>query len=122
FAALSATSNTFLLDLTGGYDSRANLGFALRKLKSFETTVSGLPHDEDVVLSSALARRFGLKHTVIPFSRQDDPGQANRLAAPVLLTDLEYDIVEYSRDYNAQTQFDSLQQPSINRSPGRDIP
>jgi len=121
FDALNATGKTFILDLTGGYDSRANLGFALRKLKKFETTVSGLPQDEDVVLSSALARRFGLKHTVIPFPRQDDPGQAKRLAASVLLTDLEYDIVEYSRVYNAQSQFDSLQQPSIHGSAGGDI-
>ena len=121
FDGLNATGKTFILDLTGGYDSRANLGFALRNLKKFETTVSGLPQDEDVVLSSALARRFGLKHTVIPFPRQDDPGQAQRLAASVLLTDLEYDIVEYSRVYNAQSHFDSLQQPSVHGSGGGDI-
>jgi hypothetical protein len=121
FDALNATGKTFILDLTGGYDSRANLGFALRRLKSFETTVSGLPQDEDVVLSSKLARRFGLKHTIIHHPDQDDPGHARRLADSVLLTDLEYDIVEYSRIYNTQSQFDSLRQPSIHGSGGGDI-
>jgi hypothetical protein len=41
FDALNATGKTFILDLTGGYDSRTNLGFALRGLKSFQTTVRG---------------------------------------------------------------------------------
>ncbi len=121
FDALNATGKTFILDLTGGYDSRANLGFALRRLKSFETTVSGLSQDEDVVLSTALARHFGLKHTVIAHPGPDDPRHARRLAASVLLTDLEYDIVEYSRIYNTQSQFDSLHQPSIHGSGGGDV-
>src|SRR5215468_992808 len=112
FDALNATGKTFILDLTGGYDSRTNLGFALRCLKNFETTVTGSPEDEDVVLSSAPARRFGLKHTAIPFPRQDDPGQAKRLAAAALATDLEYDIVDYTRVYTAQTRFDTVNQPS----------
>ncbi|MEO8132696.1 MAG: hypothetical protein ABI831_01775 [Betaproteobacteria bacterium] len=121
FDALNATGKTFILDLTGGYDSRTNLGFALRRLKHFQTTVSGRPEDEDVVLSSALARHFGLKHTVIALPAPDDPGNARRVADSALLTDLEYDIVEYSRIYNAQSQFDSLQQPSIHGSGGGDI-
>jgi len=121
FDALNATGKTFILDLTGGYDSRANLGFALRRLKSFETTVSGLSQDEDVVLSSALARHFGLKHTVIAHPSPHDPGHARRLATSVLLTDLEYDIVEYSRIYNTQSHFDSLHQPSIHGSGGGDV-
>lgn len=120
FRTLNATGKTFILDLTGGYDSRTNLGFALRNLQKFETTVTGRPDDEDVVLSSRLARRLGIKHTVIQ-PTQNDSTQAQRLADSVLLTDLEYDIVEYSRIYNIQTQFDTLYQPSIHGSAGGDI-
>ena len=43
FDSLNATGKTFILDLTGGYDPRTNLGFALRRLKNFETTVRAFP-------------------------------------------------------------------------------
>ncbi len=118
FAALDATGRHFIADLTGGYDSRTNLGFALRKLKRFETTVSGTPQDEDVVLSSQLAGQLGLKHTVIAPPADDDGALAARLDAATLATDLEYDIVEYARIYHAQTRFDQLRQPSIHGSIG----
>ena len=121
FQALDATGKTFILDLTGGYDSRTNLGFALRNLKHFQTTVTGRAGDEDVVLSAALARHFKLTHTVVEPAAPDDPGTAGRLADSVLMTDLEYDITEYARIYKAQTQFDSLHQPSIHGSGGGDI-
>ncbi|HVQ13924.1 MAG TPA: hypothetical protein VMS40_10045 [Vicinamibacterales bacterium] len=122
FADLNATGKTFILDLTGGYDSRTNLGFAVRQLKNFETTVTGVPEDEDVTISSALAKHFGIKHTVIsPIDPDDDATRARRLADSALLTDLEYDLVEYSRIYRVQTQFDTLHQPSIHGSGGGDI-
>jgi hypothetical protein len=122
FAALGATGKTFVLDLTGGYDSRTNLGFALRNLKTFETTVLGEPGDEDVTISSELAKHFGLKHTVIsPVDDDDDATRARRLADSVLMTDLEYDLIEYSRIYKVQTRFDTLRQPSIHGSGGGDI-
>lgn len=121
YDALNATGKTFILDLTGGYDSRTNLGFALRRLQRFQTTVSGLAGDEDVVISSALARHFGLQHKVIPPVEHDDPRQAERLADAVLLTDLEYDIIEYARIYHAQSQFDTLCQPSVHGSGGGDL-
>ena len=121
FADLGSTGKTFILDLTGGYDSRTNLGFALRKLAHFQTTVSGLPQDEDVKISCALAQHFGIKHTVISPVADDDEGHARRVADSALMTDCEYDLDEYARIYKAQTRFDTLQQPSIHGSGGGDI-
>jgi len=120
FELLNASGKTFVLDLTGGYDSRANLGFALRKLERFETTVSGRKGDEDVTLSSALARRAGIKHTVIESTR-DDSDPHRRLADAALLTDCEYDVLEYARIRYVQTRFDTLQQPSLHGSGGGDV-
>jgi hypothetical protein len=117
FADLASTGKTFILDLTGGYDSRTNLGFALRKLAHFQTTVSGLPQDEDVKISSALAKHFRIKHTVIS-PVEDDEGHEQRLAECALITDCEYDLVEYARIYKAQTRFDTPRQPSIHGSGG----
>jgi hypothetical protein len=121
FDALDSSGRTFILDLTGGYDSRTNVGFALRRLKRFETTCSGKPGNEDVVISSAIARHFGFKHTVIPPVAEEDSKQTERLANSALLTDLEYDIMEYSRIYDAQTRFETRVQPSIHGSGGGDI-
>jgi hypothetical protein len=120
FQLLNASGKTFILDLTGGYDSRANLGFALRKLKNFETTVTGRVGDEDVVLSSALAHRAGIKHTVIETTR-DDSDPHRRLSDAALLTDCEYDILEYARIRYVQTRFDTLHQPSLHGSGGGDL-
>lgn len=120
FDLLNASGKNFVLDLTGGYDSRANLGFALRKLKRFETTVTGRAGDEDVVLSSAMARRAGIKHTVIE-TQSDNRDPRVRLAEAALLTDCEYDILEYARIHYVQTRFDTLHQPSIHGSGGGDV-
>jgi hypothetical protein len=121
FDVLNATGKTFILDLTGGYDSRTNVGFAIRRLKSFQTTVSGLPGDEDVVLSSAIARHFGFKHHVTRPMTSDDPHRLEYVADAALLTDLEYNVVEYAGIYHAQRQFDTLNEPSIHGSAGGDI-
>jgi hypothetical protein len=120
FEALNATGKGFVLDLTGGYDSRTNLGFALRKLENFETTVLGMPGDEDVVISSTLARHFGVKHTVVS-PLEEYTTLESRLADSVLLTDLEYDLIEYARIYRVQSQSDTLRQASIHGSGGGDI-
>jgi len=121
FASLDTNARTFVLDLTAGYDSRTNVGFAIRNLKNFQTTVSGVPGDEDVVLSSNIARHFGFKHVVTPFLSSEDPRQLDYIARAASLTDLEYDVIQYSQIYNAQTQFDTLNQPSIHGSAGGDI-
>src|SRR6266851_2358609 len=121
FASLNASGRNFVLDLTAGYDSRTNVGFAIRNLKNFQTTVSGAPGDEDVVLSSHIARHFGFKHVVTPFLSSEDSRQLDYIARAAWLTDLEYDVIQYSQIYNAQTQFDTLNQPSIHGSAGGDI-
>lgn len=121
FSSLNSSGKTFVLDLTAGYDSRTNVGFAIRNLKNFQTTVSGSPGDEDVVLSSKIARHFGFKHVVTPVLSSEDPKQLEYVRRAALLTDLEYDAIQYSQIYNAQTQFDTLNQPSIHGSAGGDI-
>ena len=121
FTSLNTSGRTFVLDLTAGYDSRTNVGFAIRNLKNFQTTVSGAPGDEDVVLSLNIARHFGFKHVVTPILSSEDPRQLDYIARAASLTDLEYDVINYSQIYNAQTQFDTLNQPSIHGSAGGDI-
>lgn len=121
FASLNASGRNFVLDLTAGYDSRTNVGFAIRNLKNFQTTVSGAPADEDVALSSQIARHFGFQHVVTPFFSSEDARQLDYIARAAGLTDLEYDVIQYSQIYNAQTQFDTLNQPSIHGSAGGDI-
>lgn len=122
FQTLNDTGKRFVLDLTGGYDSRTNLGFAVRNLKSFETTVTGTAGSEDVILSQALADRYRLQHTVVAPPVPQDVEQDRHLAEVVALaTDLEYDILEYARIHHTQTRFDTLQQPSVHGSGGGDI-
>ena len=55
-----------LLDLTGGFDSRAVLGAVLGCGLRFDTVVSGGESYPDVIVSKAIARRFDLPHHHTP--------------------------------------------------------
>ncbi len=80
-------------DLTGGYDSRV-VAFGLMEAGvPFETTVCGKPGDGDVDVAEEIARELGLRHSTMA---PEAPRDAERLRRIVLLTDGEYDAVEYS--------------------------
>src|SRR5262249_24088920 len=83
--------------------------------------ITNLTGPEDIAISSSLAKHFGSKHHVVDPPAESDPEQPGRVANSVLITDLEYNVIEYSRIYYAQTRFDTLQQPSVHGSAGGDI-
>lgn len=87
----------YVFDLTGGYDSRCNLGAALRNKLDFRTTVSGSDADEDVRVAASLAKHYGLKHKRVD-SGQRGAGEIGQGASAALqYTDGEYDILEYTK-------------------------
>lgn len=81
-------------DLTGGYDSRTLVAAFLKAGVHFSTTVSGLPEGPDVVLSQGLAKMLGLQNMHL-----EPPAQTtfDQVKKALLLTDGEYDLVEYAR-------------------------
>jgi asparagine synthase (glutamine-hydrolysing) len=96
--AVAVTCRRFpnaVFDLTGGYDSRAVLGAALRDGTAPQTVVVGDDGDRDVIASRRIASRFRLGH------HQHRPrlggaewwGDARRA---ILFTDGEYDVLEYA--------------------------
>jgi hypothetical protein len=87
----------YVFDLTGGYDSRCNLGFALRNGLEFRTTVSGPESDEDVRIAAAIAARYGLKHTRVDSGQRDAAGIGPAAAEALAYTDGEYDLLEYTK-------------------------
>ena len=91
---IASSSGRIVCDLTGGYDSRALAGVLLGAGVDFSTTVSGSPESGDVRISRELAQLTGLTHEV------QDPAEAisfQHLNDALMLTDGEYDVVEYAR-------------------------
>ena len=83
-----------LCDITGGYDSRATIAAFLMADVPFEGTVSGHPESRDVVISKAIAARFGIPHVhSLPVLR----GDSAEFDDAVALTDGEHDAAEYAR-------------------------
>ncbi len=84
-----------LLDLTGGYDSRALLGAMLAAGCDFATVVNGAPGSPDVRVANRIAAEFGLRH------RHQDARLAGcaqvweAAKASLPLTDGEYDVLLY---------------------------
>ncbi len=87
----------YVFDLTGGYDSRCNLGFALRNRLDFRTTVSGPESDEDVRVAAAIAAHYRLKHTRVESGQRDAGGIGPGAAAALVYADGEYDAIEYTK-------------------------
>lgn len=101
-AILGAFPNA-LLDLTGGYDSRAVLAAALETGRPFTTIVNGPEDSGDVVTARRIAAEFNLNliHTPPPSS---GAAEAWAAAGPCLaLTDAEYDVTLYQRAYRVHS-------------------
>lgn len=102
-------------DLTGGYDSRAMVGAFLGAKKSFVSVVSGPEDSRDVIVSRCLAGKLGLEHLHNIGARSFSPAD---LIDAALLTDAEYDIVEYAGIANIHRELSRRFDISINGSFG----
>ncbi len=81
-------------DLTGGYDSRALVAAFINSQASFSSTVSGDVKSPDVVISTSIAKAFGIPHLHMTF---DTPIAFQQVKEAFRYTDGEYDLIEYSR-------------------------
>ena len=84
-------------DLTGGYDSRMIVAAFLKADINFETTVSGAAESGDVLVSQAIASKFGLSHWHFPGGRTSTVEDLQKI---LFLTDGEYDLIEYANIYH----------------------
>ncbi|WP_298235076.1 hypothetical protein [uncultured Azohydromonas sp.] len=83
-----------LCDVTGGYDSRATIAGFLASGLPIGATVSGAADSGDVLISKAIAARFGLPH------RHAGPGgvpSAAAIGAAFRCSDGQYDLIEYAQ-------------------------
>lgn len=85
-----------VLDLTGGFDSRAVLGAALATGRSFRTVVVGPDGDGDVRAAGGIARAFGLSHTHLVPGRDYGARNLADLREALALCDGEADVIEYA--------------------------
>jgi hypothetical protein len=107
-----------LLDLTGGFDSRAVLGAVLGCGLRFDTVVSGGESDPDVIVSRAIARRFHLPHHHTPPGSPDFAEWWSGVRETLPLCDGELDALAYSRTARAHTRAAESFDASINGSNG----
>ncbi len=104
-----------VVDLTGGYDSRAGVAAFLDAKLPFRTAVAGLPDDPDILVSRRLADQLGLDH------RHFQPGPVStfaQLQQALELTDGECDLVDYARIYEVQSDLAARFDVSINSYSG----
>lgn len=104
-----------VVDLTGGYDSRAGVAAFLASGVPFKTAVGGKPDHPDVVIAKDLAGRVGLdlRHfEAPPVSRFD------QLQRAMQYTDGEYDLVDYARIHDVQSDLEGRFDISINSYSG----
>lgn len=104
-----------VIDLTGGYDSRALMAAFLGAGQRFATVVSGPPESPDVVISKGLATLLRLEHLHYP---PRGPLMADDLKTALLLTDGECDLIEYTDIARIHTSLAERFQISINGSFG----
>ena len=102
-------------DLTGGYDSRALVAALHAAHFPMSTVVSGSPNSGDVVISKGLAAMARLPH--LHMQKSKVPTYA-ALQDALVLTDGEYDLVEYSRIHAVHQELSGQFDGSINGSFG----
>lgn len=103
------------VDLTGGYDSRGGVAAFLDAGVPFETAVAGMSGEADIEVSQSLASTLGLKHRVF------QPGQVGRfeqLQKALQFTDGEFDIVDYARILEVQSDLAARFDISVNSYSG----
>ncbi len=107
-----------VMDLTGGFDSRAILGAALQAGAHFETVVNGAPGDGDVVSAQAIADAFQLTHHHRTRTPPTGEEWCERVHHAVRLCDGEYDAVLYAPVYATHLRLSGEFDASINGSNG----
>jgi len=107
-----------VLDLTGGLDSRLVLGAALKAGLDIDVVVNGSEKDPDVIVSSEIAKTFGLRHLhQIPrVQSPEDLWAKVKLSLP--LADGECDALQYAATFDVHTRLASQFDVSINGSNG----
>lgn len=85
-----------LLDLTGGFDSRAVLGAVLQAGLRFDTVVIGPPADADVVAANRIAAEFQLRHSNRQTAWSSPEALWLRVRESVALCDGEFNAVLYA--------------------------
>ncbi|HYC78896.1 MAG TPA: hypothetical protein VEI02_14820, partial [Planctomycetota bacterium] len=107
-----------VIDVTGGYDSRAILAAALRTGRPFSTVVNGADDDADVIAANRIARAFGLRHRHQRVGAELPPRSFAATRDALALTDGEFDALEYATvaAIHDRTAEDGV--PSVNGSSG----
>ena len=110
--------NRPVMDLTGGFDSRAILGAVLRSGKSFETVVNGVDALPDVLVAKRIAAEFGLNLRQ-QLSSLDTPRRVWEAAKDALaFTDGEYEVLFYNRVLDVHSRLAGEFDISLNGSNG----
>lgn len=91
-----ATWPDAVLDLTGGFDSRAVLAAALATGRPLRTVVAGPDGHGDVRAAARIARVFGLDHRQLRPGLDYGARDVAELHEALLLTDGECDVLEYA--------------------------
>lgn len=118
FLQCAQGSSRPVMDLTGGMDSRALLGVALRAGYPVETVVNGQAGDPDVVVANGIARQFGFPH------RHQAPALDwplrwwQRAKQALTLCDGECNVFEYARTLEHHSRLAGEFDASINGSGG----
>ena len=118
FAVIAHNFRRPVMDLTGGFDSRALLAAMLKTGVDFDTVVNGAPSDPDVLTAQAIAQAFGLRHRhQVPAV---DTGRSwwEKAVAALPLCDGEYDLLKYAVTYDVQTRLAAEFDATINGSNG----
>lgn len=116
FQAMRRSGRMMVLDLTGGYDSRTNVGFALRNELRFRTIVSGEADSDDVRVAAQVAKRFGIDHRCVAPPSGDLDDWLDVIDAAFACTDGEYDIIEYAHIFNVHQNHYAADEVSMHGS------
>ena len=94
--ARSRLSRGPILDLTGGFDSRAVVAAAIAAGRPFECVVNGRDEDADVVAAQRIAAKLGLRLARLRPGIDYGLRSLAAIERAAVLADCEFDAVEYS--------------------------
>jgi len=114
----SSAHPRLVIDLTGGYDSRAILAAALRAGATFSTVVNGGDGDLDVIAANNIARVFGLNHRQLKPQIDFGNPSPEKLRRALALTDGEADALEYASVMEVQERLSTSGDATVNGSSG----
>jgi asparagine synthase (glutamine-hydrolysing) len=107
-----------VMDLTGGFDSRAILGAALQIGARFETVVNGTEENPDVIASKRIAHEFQLVHHHWTRIAPTEGEWEEQVTESLALCDGEYDAVLYAPTFATHSVLAREFDASINGSNG----